>query len=75
MKEQAAMVNNLCVKIDMDISGYPGGIIERQGIAQFGNSKPYWTFTCDRQRLRLQKSGLLHPPDSRACFFNVVAPM
>jgi len=37
MKEQAAMVNNLCVKTYMDILGYPGGIIERQGIALFNS--------------------------------------
>jgi len=37
MKEQAAMVNNPCVKTYMDILGYPGGIIERQGIAIFNS--------------------------------------
>jgi len=37
IKEQAAMVNSLCVKTYMDILGYPGGIIERQGIAVFNS--------------------------------------
>ena len=31
------MVNSLCVKTYMDILGYPGGIIERQGIAVFNS--------------------------------------
>lgn len=37
IKEQAEMVNSLCVKTYMDILGYPGGIIERRGIAIFNS--------------------------------------
>jgi len=37
MKEQAAMVNQLCVKTYMEILGYCGGIVEGEGLAIFNS--------------------------------------
>jgi hypothetical protein len=37
MKEQAAKVNNLCVKTYMEILGYCGGIVESEGLAIFNS--------------------------------------
>jgi hypothetical protein len=35
MKQQAEMVNNLCVRTYMEILGYCGGIVEEEGLAIF----------------------------------------
>ena len=37
MKQQAEMVNNLCVKTYMEILGYCGGIVEEEGLAIFNS--------------------------------------